>query len=126
MSTPRTPAKSDDTATPRDDVTTAAPRNPETTVFTPDQRSFSDPAAAPEGHIQDPPRAEPRVDPLRAEPRVIPAPDRATVVARQLERFGGIKAGSAFFGWLTATGMSVLLITLLAAGGVAFGVATNS
>jgi hypothetical protein len=53
-------------------------------------------------------------------------PDRATVVARQKERFGGIKVGSAFFGWLTATGMSVLLIALLAAAGVAFGVATNS
>jgi len=55
-----------------------------------------------------------------------PTVDRASVVARQKERFGGIKAGSAFFGWLTATGMSVLLITLLAAGGVAFGVATNT
>jgi hypothetical protein len=53
-------------------------------------------------------------------------PDRATVVARQKERFGGIKIGSAFFGWLTATGMSVLLIALLAAAGVAFGVATNT
>jgi hypothetical protein len=52
--------------------------------------------------------------------------DRAALVARQKERFGGIKVGSAFFGWLTATGMSVLLIALLAAGGVAFGVATNS
>jgi hypothetical protein len=58
----------------------------------------------------------------------IPAvvPDRATVVARQRERFGGIKVGSAFFGWLTATGMAVLLIALLAAAGVAFGVATNT
>jgi len=54
------------------------------------------------------------------------ASDRATVVARQKERFGGIKAGSAFFGWLTATGMSVLLIALLAAAGVVFGVATNT
>jgi len=126
MSTPSTPAKSDDTATTRDDVTTAAPRNPETTVFTPDERSFSDPAAAPEGHIQDPPRAEPRVDPLRAEPRVIPAPDRATVVARQQERFGGIKAGSAFFGWLTATGMAVILLALLTAAGFVFGVATDT
>lgn len=52
--------------------------------------------------------------------------DRAALVARQRERFGGIKIGSAFFGWLTATGMSVLLIGLLAAGGVAFGVATSS
>ena len=47
-------------------------------------------------------------------------------MARQQERFGGIKVGSAFFGWLTATGMSVLLIALLAAAGVAFGVATNA
>ena len=54
------------------------------------------------------------------------APDRATVVARQKQRFGGIKVGSAFFGWLTATGMAVLLIALLAAAGVAFGVATGT
>jgi hypothetical protein len=53
-------------------------------------------------------------------------PDRATIVARQKERFGGIKVGSAFFGWLTATGMAVLLIALLTAAGVAFGVATNT
>ena len=53
-------------------------------------------------------------------------PDRANIVARQRERFGGIKVGSAFFGWLTATGMAVLLIALLAAGGVVFGVATNT
>ena len=58
--------------------------------------------------------------------RTAPTPDRATVVARQKEKFGGIKAGSAFFGWLTATGMSVLLIALLAAAGVVFGVATNT
>ena len=53
-------------------------------------------------------------------------PDRAAIIARQKERFGGIKFGSAFFGWLTATGMAVLLIALLAAAGVAFGVATNT
>ena len=53
-------------------------------------------------------------------------PDRATIVARQKERFGGIKVGSAFFGWLTATGMAVLLIALLTAAGVAFGVATDT
>ena len=53
-------------------------------------------------------------------------PDTATMVARQRERFGGIKFGSAFFGWLTATGMAVLLIAILAAAGVAFGVATDT
>jgi len=54
------------------------------------------------------------------------APDLTTIVVRQKERFGGIKVGSAFFGWLTATGMSVLLIAVLAAAGVAFGVATST
>jgi len=48
------------------------------------------------------------------------------MVARQKQRFGGMKIGSAFFGWLTATGMAVLLIGLLAAAGVAFGVATGT
>jgi len=55
----------------------------------------------------------------------VPA-DHADVVAMQRERFGGIKIGSAFFGWLTATGMAVLLIAVLAAAGVAFGVATDT
>ena len=63
----------------------------------------------------------------RAEPQTIPAdPDRARIVARQQDRFGGMKIGSAFFGWLTATGMAVLLIAVLAAAGVAFGVATDT
>jgi hypothetical protein len=53
-------------------------------------------------------------------------PDRATMVARQKDRFGGVTPGSAFFGWLTATGMAVILIALLAAAGVAFGVATDT
>lgn len=48
------------------------------------------------------------------------------VVAQQREQFGGVKAGSAFFGWLTATGTAVLLTALVAAGGAAFGVATNT
>jgi len=52
--------------------------------------------------------------------------DSGAAVSRQKDRFGGVKIGSAFFGWLTATGMAVLLITLLAAAGVAFGLATNT
>ncbi|RAX14872.1 hypothetical protein DC347_20340 [Pseudarthrobacter sp. AG30] len=52
--------------------------------------------------------------------------DRETAVARQKERFGGIKAGSAFFGWLTATGMAVLLTALVAAAGTAVGLANNT
>jgi hypothetical protein len=34
---------------------------------------------------------------------------RQDVVAKEKERFGGVKIGSAFFGWLTATGTLVLL-----------------
>lgn len=49
-------------------------------------------------------------------------PDRETVLARERERFGGMKLGSAFFGWLAATGLAVLLLAILAAAGVAFGV----
>ena len=49
-------------------------------------------------------------------------PDRQTVVAREKEAFGGVKIGSAFFGWLTATGTAVLLTAFVAAGGTAVGV----
>jgi hypothetical protein len=52
--------------------------------------------------------------------------DRRTVVAREKERYGGVKPGSAFFGWLTATGTAVLLTALLAAGGTAVGLATDT
>jgi hypothetical protein len=55
----------------------------------------------------------------------VPAPraDQQTVAARQKERYGGIKWGSAFFGWLTATGTSVILTGLLLAIGTAVGLA---
>ncbi|NEK56927.1 hypothetical protein GCU56_03455 [Geodermatophilus sabuli] len=42
-------------------------------------------------------------------------------VAAQRSRFGGIKWGAAFFGWLSANGLAVLLIALLSAAGVALG-----
>jgi hypothetical protein len=54
------------------------------------------------------------------------ATDRRSVVAREKDAFGGVKIGSAFFGWLTATGTAVLLTALLAAAGTAVGVATNT
>jgi hypothetical protein len=52
--------------------------------------------------------------------------DRASVVQREMEQYGGIKPGSAFFGWLTATGTAVLLTALLAAAGTAVGVANDT
>jgi hypothetical protein len=50
---------------------------------------------------------------------------RETAIAREKEAFGGVKVGSAFFGWLAATGMAVLLTALVAAAGTAVGLATN-
>ena len=55
-----------------------------------------------------------------------PALNREAVLQRQQERYGGMKFGSAFFGWLTATGTAVLLTALVAAAGAAVGVATNT
>ena len=65
--------------------------------------------------------ADHRIDP-RTDPRV----HRDDVVAHQRERFGGVKIGSAFFGWLAATGMTVILTALLAGAGTAVGVATGT
>ena len=43
------------------------------------------------------------------------------VIERQREQFGGVKVGSAFFGWLTAMGTAAILTGLLAATGAALG-----
>jgi len=51
---------------------------------------------------------------------------RDDMVASQKEQFGGIKLGSAFFGWLTATGLAVLLTALLSAVGAGVGVANDA
>jgi hypothetical protein len=42
-------------------------------------------------------------------------------VDAQRSRYGGIRWGAAFFGWLSANGLAVLLIALLSAAGVAIG-----
>ena len=42
-------------------------------------------------------------------------------VDAQHNRYGGIKWGAAFFGWLSANGLAVLLIALISAGGLAIG-----
>ncbi|MDQ2850670.1 MAG: hypothetical protein M3Y49_08035 [Actinomycetota bacterium] len=48
------------------------------------------------------------------------------VITAQQQEHGGIKVGSAFFGWLTATGMAVLLIALVAALGAGVGVVNTA
>jgi len=59
--------------------------------------------------------------------RRTPGPAAAEgVTQRQEEAYGGIKIGSAFFGWLTATAAAVLLTALVTAAGAAVGVGTNT
>ncbi|MDQ0848526.1 amino acid transporter [Arthrobacter sp. B3I9] len=67
-----------------------------------------------------------RHDAVRRDAAVPDTVTRETVVAREKEQFGGIKIGSAFFGWLAATGMAVLLTAFVAAAGTAVGLATNT
>lgn len=50
---------------------------------------------------------------------------REDVVAREKDEFGGMKFGTAFFGWLTATGTAVLLTALVAGAGAAIGLGSN-
>ncbi|WP_312180272.1 TIGR04086 family membrane protein [Arthrobacter sp.] len=59
-------------------------------------------------------------------PRAQGLPNREALLAAERERFGGMKFGSAFFGWLTATGMVVLLSAAAAAIGAAVGVSTDT
>lgn len=63
-----------------------------------------------------------RVDAVPAGGRSL----REDVVAREQERFGGVKFGSAFFGWLAAMGTAVLLTALAAAIGTGVGMGTGT
>ncbi len=61
-----------------------------------------------------------------SSPRGRAAPDADAVQRRQREEFGGFSWGSAFFGWLVAVGVSVLLIAILSAAGAAVGLTETS
>jgi hypothetical protein len=78
-------------------------------------------AAEPAGAVAH--TAEPETAVPVADPRLT---DRQTAAAREKEQFGGVKVGSAFFGWLAATGMAVLLTAFVAAAGTAVGLANNT
>ena len=52
--------------------------------------------------------------------------DRHSVVAREKDRYGGVKWGAAFFGWLTATGTAVILTAVLVAAGAVVGLSTDA
>ena len=53
---------------------------------------------------------------------VEPEADTRTGIDRQRAEFGGFSKGSAFFGWLVAVGIAVLLTALLSAAGAAVGI----
>jgi hypothetical protein len=55
--------------------------------------------------------------PDHAPGEYVVAPDRREVVRREKEAFGGLKFGSAFFGWLAASGTALLLTALVASAG---------
>jgi hypothetical protein len=92
------------------------------------------PAGDPDTHVAGSgrfARAEPapvvdRDPELDGEPRTVTAPVGADTVvamrARQRDRFGGIRWGSAFFGLLSAIGLAAILLGIAAAAGVATGV----
>jgi len=67
--------------------------------------------------VDDPPEER-----TAAHPRGTGTPETMhRVRARQREEYGGINWGSAFFGWLVAVGVAVLLTGILAAAGAAIG-----
>lgn len=89
-------------------------------------------AAVPVSHTKD---AQDHQRPLDPDPDrdrdrdVTPMPagaERDALHQREKETFGGMKFGAAFFGWLTATGMAVILTALVAAAGAAVGLSTNT
>jgi hypothetical protein len=61
------------------------------------------------------------VDARTGSPRTDPVAERLRVLEREREEFGGMRFWTAFFGWLTATGMTVLLIAAVGAVAALFG-----
>ncbi len=55
----------------------------------------------------------------------LPADAQARLAA-QHERFGGIHWGAAFFGWLSANGLAVLMLAVVSAAGIAIGYTATS
>lgn len=56
----------------------------------------------------------------------VAAPGRREVVGRERDEHGGVKIGSAFFGFLTAVGVGVLLTAIATAAGAAVGLSTGT
>jgi MFS family permease len=76
-------------------------------------------------HTHDSTHAAPtvRTDTVQTEGATVTRGSARDAVVAQRSRFGGIKWGAAFFGWLSANGLAVILVALLSAGGLALGLA---
>jgi hypothetical protein len=62
-----------------------------------------------------------RTDDVGRSDRASRAPAGDAVRERQRDEYGGFNIGAAFFGWLVAVGLAVLLTALLSAAGAAIG-----
>jgi hypothetical protein len=89
---------------------------PEDTRSGADARVAEDDRAATDTRVTENDRAAPEGATAYRERGTGVGPDRQAVIERQRERYGGVKVGAAFFGWLAAMGTAVLLTALLAAG----------
>jgi hypothetical protein len=74
-------------------------------------------------NVDDRPTAAP--PPATTTEDTVVTPDRREVVSREKDAFGGMKFGSCFFGWLTASGTAVLLAALVTGVGAALGLSQN-
>ncbi|WP_166788949.1 MULTISPECIES: hypothetical protein [unclassified Cryobacterium] len=103
---------------------TSAPNDPR--PMTPnDQRPTAPNDQRPTAPHDSRPTAPDPVEPV-ASPATSGTTIRQEVVAKQKAQFGGMKFGTAFFGWLTATGAAVLLTALVAGAGAAVGLGNQA
>jgi len=108
--------------TPADGVAEPAGEQPHRASVAPDERSGVTPPLRSDhqapGVVSNPDSPPDVQDPAPAGPHYVGS-DRRQVLVRQRARFGGVKVGSAFFGWLTATGLAAILGVVFFAVGLA-------
>jgi hypothetical protein len=77
---------------------------------------------APQPGVTTPQTPPPVAQTTVREPAATASPDGRTA---QYEKFGGVNGGAAFFGWLVAIGLSVILVALASAAGAAVGLSSS-
>ena len=109
-----------DDRTPHSPDRDATAVHPAATAPAPDRGAHAAPV-----HDRDATVVAPPVPPAGAPAARVTRGSARDAVAVQRDRFGGVKWGAAFFGWLSANGLAVILLALLSAAGVALGLANN-